>query len=1438
MNCQHCQSLLLDHLYGLLDGPEAASVDAHLASCPACAAARAETARVQGLFARAAKSAFPNTRFEAPAQPQKSGPRTPAPAKQPAAPARSAPAKHADGKPTRTLSAGTVLPWAIAAGVLLAIPGTVIPVLGLFDRAASAKREAETAQRQADEAAGAVANARQQRERTLSDAELKLTSAEQAKTALFSKWVETQKAVAQLATNRKLAVDVLKPATVQPGAPNDFLVVVRDSRDRWETVDKRMFAEVHAVAAPDATDAVIFRQPLDHERKGDTHPLRLPASAWTQVKPNAELYLVVAQEDTKTGARVELQERVKLAGPVFTTLLVTDKATYRPGERLFFRSLTLDRITFRPPGREQILKYELVRPNGQPVGGLNVAGTTELVRVQGEGRVEPVRGPDGLPVRGVGCGEFVLPPDLEDGDYTLVLREQQHPGGFPATVPLPVTRPVKVRAGAAEHYRKELNFTRASFAPGDSVEATVEVRHQDRPAAGVQVAAVAAEADGLLLDVAAAKETDDAGRARVRFTLPDELLKGDVRLKVTFRTPQGEEAVARSVPVVGNRLKVEFFPECGDTLVAGVPCKVYVRATTPAGQPADIRGVITDGREVLARVESLHDKDQPGANRGLASFTFTPKLGSRAWLKLESPAQVYSPILPGVPVPGVATAGLGGAGAAATRTGFPLTGFPRTDPSLPELKADGVVMSVLDPITEPGTPIRVQLHSVGQPRTLVVGAYTRGKLSDVQKVTVEPDQPQTLKLMAGPDPRGGVVRVTAFEETDEQQDLKPVAERLVFRKPGEVLNLALAAPQAATAAGEPLNLGFTATDEKGRPAAAVLWAAVFNSAVSPGAKDRLMPTHFLLAGEVKSPDDLEYSDFLLTDHPKAGEALDLVLGTQGWRRFVEQSRPAGAPPQKPQAPGAEMTRLMVQNGQYATWSEPPAARDHRKVFDQYAPLYEAAVKAAEKARANLEAAKAGEPQAKQTESQAAGAAELASRTASEKAAKAAATREPLRQFRSGAWYGVAGLGALALCCGGAALLRSGGRFPLGFSTLGSVGLAAFLVVAASWGDDARATAAAPATKDAQTAEHKAPPAPAPQLGRDLSRDKPLPPTAPGAELGPVKTDRSADAAPEFGNAAPKPDAIPGLAGTTGGLGGKGDGSGTQSKPGGYSSNGALKDVRPPFVLVPPGAGFGRGDPKAPGGIHPPSPTVGAPPAPKTVDPVTPAALPAAPSIPAPGGAGPLVDGGWDRGKVLWSEILTSAEAKSKTTRGKAVAEKSEEQKDALKKAGDLAAEFAHKRATALAPVLDACFAVPGKAQPQVLMNAEKFNVQLRAAATPIAPLVVREYAAPRPTPVQLADSDTPDTLLWQPVIVLPADGKATLSFHLGAATGGYDVVIAGHTTDGRLGAVRGHIATKPAPTQLVPTEVPTGSVPPLVPVAPAPPPAPQAPQAPPAPPAP
>src|SRR5438046_7574382 len=80
---------------------------------------------------------------------------------------------------------------------------------------------------------------------------------------------------------------------------------------------------------------------------------------------------------------------------------------------------------------------------------------------------------------------------------------------------------------------------------------------------------------------------------------------------------------------------------------------------------------------------------------------------------------------------------------------------------------------------------------------------------------------------------------------------------------------------------------------------------------------RSMPTHFLLTTEVRKPEDLEHADFLLTDRPEAKQALDLLLGTQGWRRFAEQD-----PAKFKEKYHDDAERLLVMTGQSS-----------RKVYD-------------------------------------------------------------------------------------------------------------------------------------------------------------------------------------------------------------------------------------------------------------------------------------------------------------------------------------------------------------------------------------------------------------------------------------------------------------------------------------------------------------------------
>jgi hypothetical protein len=93
--------------------------------------------------------------------------------------------------------------------------------------------------------------------------------------------------------------------------------------------------------------------------------------------------------------------------------------------------------------------------------------------------------------------------------------------------------------------------------------------------------------------------------------------------------------------------------------------------------------------------------------------------------------------------------------------------------------------------------------------------------------------------------------------------------------------------------------------------------------------------------------------------------------------------------------------------------------------------------------------------------------------------------------------------------------------------------------------------------------------------------------------------------------------------------------------------------------------------------------------------------------------------------------------------------------------------------------------------------------RVRGAVARPTPLVVREYAAPRPGS---ANGVEPDTVLWKPVIVLPSEGRSTLDFTVGDHVKAYEVVVAGHTLNGRIGATRMILQVTPSdPSQtLVP----------------------------------
>src|SRR5262249_34941651 len=55
--------------------------------------------------------------------------------------------------------------------------------------------------------------------------------------------------------------------------------------------------------------------------------------------------------------------------------------------------------------------------------------------------------------------------------------------------------------------------------------------------------------------------------------------------------------------------------------------------------------------------------------------------------------------------------------------------------------------------------------------------------------------------------------------------------------------------------------------------------------------ERDLGTHFFLDSDLASPADLEFANVLVRDNPASQRALDLFLGTHGWRRFAVDAGP-------------------------------------------------------------------------------------------------------------------------------------------------------------------------------------------------------------------------------------------------------------------------------------------------------------------------------------------------------------------------------------------------------------------------------------------------------------------------------------------------------------------------------------------------------------------
>ena len=434
-------------------------------------------------------------------------------------------------------------------------------------------------------------------------------------------------------------------------------------------------------------------------------------------------------------------------------------------------------------------------------------------------------------IDGVAGFAWDVPADAAGGQYTLTCSFPYD--GFP-----PAQRKLEVRAYRAPRLKGEIVFLRDGFGPGDTVKASM---HVERAEGGVPAgAAVNASAivDGMSAYQGATK-LDAAGNCSVELKLPSQMPTGDGTLTLAVSDGGAVEPISKTIPILLKTVDVHFYPEGGE-LIAWLPNRVYFEARTPAKKPADIRGRIVDSHgQAVGEVASEHE--------GRGRFTFTPHESSSYFLELLQPA-----------------------------------GIDKRVP-LPPVRPNGLVLTASQDVIDKSQPVMLQCASLTGGRYAIT-LSKHGTPIATGSIDLKPLKPAPVTLVVPAWADGALVATVRGERG------RALAERLIFRRPARSLHVIASPDKSAYAPGDSTSLTVKTTDDEGKPVAATVGLSVTDSSVleMPERRDRAphLAEMVLLEDDVV---DLEDSAvYFDPTNPKAATDIDLLLGTQGWRRFATE----------------------------------------------------------------------------------------------------------------------------------------------------------------------------------------------------------------------------------------------------------------------------------------------------------------------------------------------------------------------------------------------------------------------------------------------------------------------------------------------------------------------------------------------------------------------
>ncbi len=375
----------------------------------------------------------------------------------------------------------------------------------------------------------------------------------------------------------------------------------------------------------------------------------------------------------------------------------------------------------------------------------------------------------------------------------------------------------------------KLDFPEKGYGPGATVKAGFSMRNlEDQPIRNYQGKYT------VFIGGEAIRQqpfsTDGEGKATIRFDLPGNLSVNDGLLTITVQYDSYTESVSRSIPIVLNKIDLQFMPE-GGTLVQGLTCWVAFKALNEFGKAADIKGEIRDlqGNKITV-FESYHF--------GMGKFEFTPKPGQLCKAFITSPEGISQSY------------------------------------ELPIASVNGVLLHV----EKEQSKIRVRLRAA-EKLDVTLRVVVRNTTYYTKALSLHKGD-NTLNIDELDFP-AGIAQFTLYAASG-----LPLAERLVFLNENKQLNVNVTFDKLRYLPREKVQLSIKTTDQSGQAIPSNFSLSVVDDKLWTYADDKQdhILSWLLLSSELKGKIE-EPRFYFKKEEVKAIPALDLLMLTHGYRYF-------------------------------------------------------------------------------------------------------------------------------------------------------------------------------------------------------------------------------------------------------------------------------------------------------------------------------------------------------------------------------------------------------------------------------------------------------------------------------------------------------------------------------------------------------------------------